>query len=314
MRAAVKRTTGVGLLATGGQPPGWSPAAQRGQGASGRGPGRDTVDAGMINRRGILIGLAFVALMLPATAVALRHRGRVSPQRRRRMPVATTTVGVPQVGALYGSATATRHGCTASVVDSPRGNVLVTAAHCVAGSGAGMVFVPGQSGSRQPDGRWTVTAAYSEPEWRTSQDPRADVAFLTVAPRMIGGVRRQVEQVTGAYRLGSTAVRGERVTVIGYPAGAANSAIRCATKVYLTKGVPAIDCRGFVSGTSGSPWLRATPHGAEIVGVIGGQNQGGCFDYTSYSSPLTRDADTAYSRAREEAPPDIDPPPGGDGC
>ncbi|MGA9859128.1 MAG: trypsin-like peptidase domain-containing protein, partial [Solirubrobacteraceae bacterium] len=228
----------------------------------------------MINRKAILTVLGFVALVLPATALALRHPEPASPQRLRRMPAAVMTRGVPRVGALYQSATATNHECTASVVHSPGGNVLITAAHCVTGGGAGMVFVPGQSGAQQPYGRWTVTAAYAEPLWRSRQDPHADVAFLTVAARVMNGVRTQIEQVTGAYQLGSTAARRQRVTVIGYPGGAANSAIRCATKVYLTGGISSIDCRGFVGGTSGSPWLRATPHGAQIVGVIGGPNQG----------------------------------------
>jgi V8-like Glu-specific endopeptidase len=267
----------------------------------------------MINRKAMSVVLAGVALALPATALALRP-GQSTPQRIRRMPVAATVSGVPEVGALYRSATATTHECTASVVHSPGGNLLVTAAHCISGSGVGMTFVPGQSGAAQPDGRWTVTAAYVEPGWRSRQDPHADVAFLTVAAQTIAGVRRQVEQVTGGYQLGSTAFPGQRVTVIGYPGGGANRAIRCATRVYFTRGTPSIDCRGFVGGTSGSPWLVHTQNSVQIVGVIGGLNQGGCFDYTSYSSPLAADADTAYERAREEAAPDVDPPPGRDGC
>jgi V8-like Glu-specific endopeptidase len=267
----------------------------------------------MMNRNMMLAVLALATLMLPATAFALR-RQRDSPQRIHHMPVAATTRGVAEIGALYPSATASTHACTASVVHSPTGDVLITAAHCVTGSGGGMTFAPGQSGAQQPYGRWTVTAAYVEPGWRSRQDPHADVAFLTVAPRTIDGLRREIEQVTGGYQLGSTASRGQRVSVIGYPGGAANSAIRCATRVYLTRGTPSIDCRGFVGGTSGSPWLLQTRHGVQIVGVIGGLNQGGCFDYTSYSSPLAADADVAYERAREEAAPDVDPPPGRDGC
>jgi V8-like Glu-specific endopeptidase len=266
-----------------------------------------------MNRNMMLVVLALAALMLPATALAL-HRHRDSPRRLHRMPVAATTRGVPEVGALYASASASTHGCTASVVHSPGGDVLITAAHCVTGSGGGMTFAPGQSGAQQPYGRWTVTAAYVEPGWRSRQDPHADVAFLTVAARTIDGQRREIEQVTGGYQLGSTAAVRQRVSVIGYPAGGANSAIRCATSVYLTGGTPSIDCRGFVGGTSGSPWLLQTRHGVQIVGVIGGLNQGGCFDYTSYSSPLAADADATYERARDEAAPDVDPPPGSDGC
>jgi V8-like Glu-specific endopeptidase len=230
------------------------------------------------------------------------------------MPASRTSSGVSEIGALYASAGATQHGCTAGVVHSPDGNTLITAAHCVSGSGAGMVFVPGQHGAEAPYGRWTVTTAHVEPNWITRQDPRDDVAFLTVAPRTINGVRTEIEQVTGAYKLGSTAVRGERVTVTGYPAGSTNNPITCATKVYLTRTFPSFDCRGYVGGTSGSPWLLVTRNGTEIVGVIGGLNQGGCHDYTSYSSPLARGAHRAYRRASEGASADVTPQPGGDGC
>jgi V8-like Glu-specific endopeptidase len=269
----------------------------------------------MLSRRGPgFVLLALVALALPATALALKLRAQRRPARSRHIAVSTTSQGVAAIGPLYGSAGATQHGCTASVVHSPGGNTLITAAHCVSGGGVGMVFAPGQHGADAPHGRWTVTSAHVEPKWVTRQDPHADVAFLTVAPRTIDGVSKEIEQVTGSYRLGSTAVRGQRVTVTGYPAGATNNPITCAARIYLTETFPSFDCHGYVDGTSGSPWLRATRHGLEIVGIIGGLNQGGCYEYTSYSSPLGRDARDAYRRAADDAPADVAPQPGGDGC
>jgi V8-like Glu-specific endopeptidase len=270
----------------------------------------------MLNRKAVgLIALALAALALPATALALGLRALKNPPAKiAAMPTSNASRGVPEIGALYPNTGATQHECTAAVVHSARGNTLITAAHCVSGSGAGMVFVPGQNGGRAPDGRWTVTATHVEPTWVTRQDPDADVAFLTVAPRAINGVVREIESVTGSYQLGSTAERGQKVTVTGYPAGSTNNPITCTTKIYLTGSFPSFDCRGYVSGTSGAPWLRNTRHGPEIVGVIGGLNQGGCHDYTSYSSPLARDADGAYDRAAEDAPADVAPQPDSDGC
>lgn len=264
-----------------------------------------------------LTALGLAALAPPATALALNIRGSGTTGRAAKahpIPVSRTSSGVPAIGALYAGARSMKHTCTASVVHSPHGDTLITAAHCVAGRAAGMVFVPGQAGARAPYGRWTVTAAHLAPRWVTRQDPDDDVAFLTVAPRTINGVRTEIERVTGGYRLGSTAVRGQRVTVTGYPAGGANSPITCAGRIYLTDEFPSFDCRGYVGGTSGSPWLRATRRGPEIVGIIGGLNQGGCHDYTSYSSPLVRDAQDAYRRASANAPADVAPRPGGDGC
>ena len=263
------------------------------------------------------VGLvALAVLVLPATALALGLRAAAGRPAARvaHIPTSTMSRGIAEVGPLYANARATQHGCTASVVHSTRGDTLITAAHCVSGSGAGMVFVPGQNGTQAPHGRWSVTAAHVEPRWVTRQDPDGDVAFLTVAPRIIGGVRTTIEQVVGAYALGATAARGEQVTVTGYPAGSTNNPVTCTAKAYLTREFPSFDCRGYVSGTSGTPWLHVTRHGTAIVGVIGGLNQGGCHDYTSYSSPLAADADDAYHRASDHAPADVAPQPGGDGC
>jgi V8-like Glu-specific endopeptidase len=258
---------------------------------------------------------ATVVLALPATALALSLRAHARPAATTaRIPTSSTSHGIAKIGPLYANAGATMHGCTASVVHSPHGDTLITAAHCISGSGAGMVFAPGQRGTQAPNGRWTVTAAHVDRKWVSRQDPDDDVAFLTVAPQTINGARTTVEQVTGAYALGSTATRGQRVTVTGYPAGGANNPITCTTKTYLTREFPTFDCRGYVGGTSGTPWLRATSHGPQIVGVIGGLNQGGCHDYTPYSSPLDRDADDAYHRASEHAPADVAPHAGSDGC
>ena len=271
----------------------------------------------MIHRKpSALITLALVVLALPATALALGLRASAakSPAKAKPIPASRTSTGVAEIGPLYASASATAHGCTASVVHSTHGDTLITAAHCVSGSGVGMAFVPGQRGAQAPYGRWTVTAVHLASRWTTRQDPDDDVAFLTVAPQTIDGMRTEIERVTGAFALGATPRRGMRVTVTGYPAGAANDPITCSTTTYVTRSFPSFDCRGYVGGTSGSPWLRTTRSGTEIVGVIGGLNQGGCYDYTSYSSPLARDADDSYRRASRHAPADVAPQAGSDGC
>lgn len=246
----------------------------------------------MFNRKRQTI--AFAIGMLALAAAVLPITLRAAAASADSIPPAARFRGVPEVGALYANAHAAQHGCTASVVHSPRGNTLITAAHCVVGSGRGMVFAPGMDGTRAPYGRWTVNGAYLEPAWLRRQDPQADVAFLTVAPRTIRGVRREIEQVTGAYRLGLTPARGQHVKITGYPAGSGNDPITCSAKVYFTDGFASFDCHGFVGGTSGSPWVQATRHGGRIVGVIGGLHQGGCYEYTSYSSPLGDDATGTY--------------------
>jgi V8-like Glu-specific endopeptidase len=260
--------------------------------------------------------MAALALGLPAAALAIKLRASAMAHRApgRRIPTSRTTSGVPEVGPLFTNAATIQHGCTASVVDSPHGDVLLTAAHCVSGSGVGMVFAPGSHNGISPYGRWTVTGAHLAPGWLKSQDPQTDFAFLTVAPRTIDGRLKEIEQVAGAFLLGGDPRSGEAITVLGYPAGSDNDAITCRTTLYFTGAFPSFDCRGYVGGTSGGPWLVRSARGVRIVGVIGGLNQGGCVDSTSYSSLLTRVAGRVYAMASDHATPDIAPAPGGDGC
>lgn len=246
--------------------------------------------AGVTAGAGLAIVAAVAATSLNPTALAASvHSGR--------MPGAHKVGGAARIGALYGSAAASAHTCTASVVHSPHGDLIVTAAHCVVGNGTGMVFAPGQNGNVDPFGLWAVNAVFLEPRWRSDRDPRADVAFLTVAPRTINGELTELEQVTGAYALGASAGRSQRVTVSGYPAGVTAGPIACTNVVFLTRGYPTFDCRGFVEGTSGSPWLRVTRAGVHIVGIIGGYDRGGSYDFISYSSRFDADVESEYLSA-----------------
>jgi V8-like Glu-specific endopeptidase len=267
----------------------------------------------------VMMIAAVVVLVLGLPAVALAIGLRASRTARTtltssQIPRSTATRGVSEVGALFANAASTQHACTATVVDSSKGDMLLTAAHCVSGSGAGMVFAPGYHNGVSPYGRWTVTALHVAPGWVNSQDPQDDFAFLTVAPQTIDGRLRDIQQVTGAYQLGAKPHSGEAITVLGYPDGSNNDAITCRTKVYLTGAFPSFNCSGFVNGTSGGPWVTQTKQGTRIVGVIGGMNQGGCVASTSYSSPLTEAVREADDRASDHAVPDIAPAPGNDGC
>ena len=270
----------------------------------------------MLSRKLVGIAVASVlALVVPAAALALGLRATTLARVAGHViPTSKTKTGVPQVGVLFANSATKQHQCTASVVDSRRGNLLLTAAHCVSGSGVGMVFAPGFHGGVSPYGRWVVTAAHLAPGWVKHQDPRNDYAILTVAAKKIGAKMTEIEQMTGGYRLGTVARSGERITVTGYPAGTANNPITCRTTVYVTRGFPTFDCHGYVDGTSGSPWLIDTSKGPTIVGVIGGLSQGGCVDSTSYSSPLDHSTRRVYLRASNGAPADVAPAPADDGC
>jgi len=227
--------------------------------------------------------------------------------------------GTPTVGALFvpGAYPGSFHTCTASVIRSTSRDVIMTAAHCVTGSGRGYVFVPGYRNGRAPYGVWHVVAAYGSPRWvhhPHHQDTQRDWAFLRVADKTKAGRTVHLQDVVGGNRLGSTATAGTAIRVPAYPVGRNDRPINCRTHVYLHGGSPAFQCTGYVGGTSGAPWLAGRGRHRVVIGVIGGLHQGGCTPATSYSARLGKPAHTAFERADHHRRADTFPSPQGDGC
>ncbi|MGW3228854.1 trypsin-like serine peptidase [Kitasatospora sp. NPDC001095] len=184
--------------------------------------------------------------------------------------------------------------CTASVVHSPRGNLLVTAAHCVQsrriGLLDGLVFTPGYRNGFTPYGTWPVKAITVDPHWAAEDDPEYDVAFVTVG--MLDG--RQIEDTVGGNPLGTGQGFGLSVSVTGYP-NESDEPITCAARTSSQSPTQArFDCGGYTDGTSGSPWVAA--NGA-VVGVIGGYQEGGDTPGTSYSVAFDQRVADLYRKA-----------------
>ena len=241
-----------------------------------------------------------------------------SPSPRPVASAARSFDGVTEVGPLFAGSLSGIHFCTAAVVDSPGRDLVVTAAHCVAGGGTALVFAPGYHDGVAPEGAWRVAAAYADPAWVAAQDPGRDLAFLALAPQSGGGGAAEVEDRTGGYRLAAAPPPvGQQVTVVGYGAGTGGRPVRCSAAVGDTTGYPTFACSGFVDGTSGSPWtLGAGPGraGAVLAGVIGGLHQGGCTPAVSYSAAFGAWVTVLYQRAASGAPGDTLPTAGSDGC
>ncbi|UQI43799.1 hypothetical protein M1P56_05225 [Streptomyces sp. HU2014] len=208
--------------------------------------------------------------------------GAAVPEAQRITGSARHFEGVPSVGVLFYAGEDMRdHHCTASVVHSPKGNLIATAGHCSVGEDA--AFVPGYraGADRQPYGVWRVERAFTDPRRSdTGEGSDLDFAFATVKP---DGRGRQIERVTGANRLVRTPGYVNRVTVIGYPDAdddPADQAIRCTalTERLEDRKQERMTCEGFLSGTSGSPWLThfdEKTRTGDLVGVLGGVNGGG---------------------------------------
>ena len=238
-------------------------------------------------------GFTAALLIVPAVSSASGNADRLTGAPRKALPPRgpsssnQTFGGVAAVGTLFGTDPATgklgSHFCTASVVDSPGGDLAVSAAHCVTQHTGPMVFVPGYSKGRTPYGVWRVTKAYISQAWKAMQDPDEDVAFLRIAPAPDGV---PVEDVAGAERLGTGWPSHTYVQVMGYP-DVSDQPVWCAnwTDSFSPTQLE-FDCGGYTYGTSGSPFLaavsRQTGEGT-VIGVIGGHEQGGDTADVSYS-------------------------------
>lgn len=258
---------------------------------------------------------AAAALALGALATAAATPADAAAART----AVSTSYPNPRVGALFASMGSSVHGCTASVVSSTSYDLIVTAAHCVHGSGYGMKFVPGYNAGAAPYGSWMVTQAYVMPGWVSVRNTEEDIAVLRVAKRYSGGSYRGVQQVVGGNPIAySGPASGAGVTIPAYNAGSGDRQITCTNSVYWTwsggKRYSTFPCGNYQDGVSGAPYLL----GGYIRGVIGGLHQGGCYPSISYSSDIASDGYEGIQlvrRAQSHQTPNYNIPwAGSDGC
>jgi V8-like Glu-specific endopeptidase len=219
-------------------------------------------------------------------------------------PLGVTAGTVPtkesaRIGALFGADRADKlaggHFCTASVVHSAHGNLIVTAAHCVDGDDGGdLVFVPGYRNGEAPYGVWKVKRRFLADGWSKEQDEDSDVAFAVVEG--LGGEKgKRLEDVVGANRFATGVATGATaVTVTGYPTSG-EVPITCTNKPRAHSSTQQrISCPDFTGGTSGSPWINGDH---QVVGILGGHEQGGATADVSYSVVLGAEAARLYREA-----------------
>jgi V8-like Glu-specific endopeptidase len=208
------------------------------------------------------------------------------------IPRAHPTAGSRVVGALFFDDGAGSHFCTASVIRTAKRNLLLTAAHCLFNPGTHqwhdhIVFVPKYGQGDRPYGTWPVWLMVVDQRWMSNGDPDLDFGFAAV--QVIGGHR--IADVVGSNQLLIDHDVSGSVFVIGYPSKAnypADRPIWCNTQIYRQdRHQMRFDCRGFFGGTSGSPLLKGYDRRTQtgyVMGVIGGYQQGGAYDWRSYSA------------------------------
>ncbi|MFG3050614.1 trypsin-like serine peptidase [Kitasatospora sp. NPDC048239] len=199
------------------------------------------------------------------------------------------------MGALFtGAVAAGGHFCTASVLHSATGNLLLTAAHCLS-STSGVTFAPGYRDGTAPYGTWRVTAIHTTTGWSQDGDQDEDFAILETASN--GG--RRIEDVVGANRLGADEPFGVTVRLYGYPNGSDGPVLCTNTTGRQSTYQRVVDCPDYPGGTSGGPWIStATGH---VVGAIGGYQEGGDSPDTSYSASFDHTIAALYDEAVESA-------------
>jgi V8-like Glu-specific endopeptidase len=196
------------------------------------------------------------------------------------------------------------HFCSASVVASPSGDLVLTAAHCVSGHQQGaIVFVPGYANGQTPYGIWTVTRVIVDQHWQSAADPDDDFAFLIVQR---AGSSATVQSITGAESVGIDEPTGLAVTVVAYPDGL-DTPISCANDaISYSPTQLEFACSGYTDGTSGGPFL-VNPDGSTgaglVIGVIGGYEQGGLTPSVSYAARFGSTMASLYQTAIAEAGP-----------
>ncbi|WP_353359190.1 trypsin-like serine protease [Mycobacterium sp.] len=205
----------------------------------------------------------------------------------------------PRVGAVFLGG-GSLHACTGGVLDSPGGNLIITAAHCMA-EGIDAAFVSGFNNDAAPEDVWHVDAVYLDPRWMASQDPLADFAIASVSRQSGGTVQAQAG---GGLTLGHAPKPGTVITVSGYGLGVGGGPVGCRTATAPdTNGFPSLACAGLVDGLSGAPWID----GSTATGVIGGLDGGGCNDKLSYSPPFDDAITGLLARAEAGGPADAAP-------
>jgi hypothetical protein len=199
------------------------------------------------------------------------------------------------------------HTCSGAVLDSAGGDLILTAAHCVA-EGIDAAFVPGFNKQAAPEDVWHIDAVYLDPRWVQNQDPQADFAIARVS-RDTGGTIQAL--AGGGLSLGQAPAPGTVVTVTGYGIGVGGGPIGCHTATaQAAQGFPSLPCVGLADGLSGAPWIV----GSKVTGLIGGLDGGGCNESVSYSPPFDDAITRLLARAEAGDPADQAPTVFDDDC
>ncbi|RAG87598.1 hypothetical protein DN069_00285 [Streptacidiphilus pinicola] len=207
-----------------------------------------------------------------ATADSAPAAGAVPPSvppRPAEHPAGSTAGASPHT--IYASAAAGRvffhnprtggdYACSASALNSPSRQLVVTAGHCVHGGRGGTwmtkwVYVPDYHNGSAPYGVFAAKSFRTFQGWISSSSAARDVAMVTTWPNN----GRKLVDVTGGNGITWNGSRTSRVAVLGYPVNFYRGEVQmyCNGGTSPERGTSRFQIRcHYGQGSSGGPWLR----------------------------------------------------------
>jgi V8-like Glu-specific endopeptidase len=211
------------------------------------------------------------------------------------------------------------YSCSGSVVDSPYGDVVLTAGHCVIDPESGavarrVVFIPGYREEADPYGVWTATAYATTETWKKtagteSPNEGGDLAFLVLRKN---SSEKSVEETVGSLNIAFDQARPQTYTQYGYPAESPydGEILYKHTAAYggtdlrepLFSPQPIKIASDFTAGSSGGPWTVGSGSVPTVASVTdyGYEDQPG-YLYGAYFGEAARKAYEAASGAEVAA-------------
>jgi hypothetical protein len=219
--------------------------------------------------------------------------------------------GYPTVGKFFFKvAHIASFNCTGTVISAPsdRTALVLVAAHCLYGDLDYITygtdhwkFVPEWHDDTAPLGSWEIENAYYPSLWpydchlgHCDFNPRYDFALLTI------------EELSGSDGWAVNEPKTVTVTIAGIPGNSDETLIN--RTVSHTVSVAGYDARkattpGFGNGSSGGPWFyeySTSQRIGDVLGDIGGYQDGGNTDSPSYSPFWTRYFATIVTAVAEQ--------------
>ena len=194
--------------------------------------------------------------------------------------------------------------------DSAAGDLILTAAHCVA-EGVDATFVAGLQRRRRARGRLARRRGLPRPA--LGAEPGSVGRLRDRAGAAATPAGRWRTQAGGGLTLGRRPETGHRRHRHRLRDGRRRRADRLqdGRRRRRRQGFPALDCAGLVDGLSGAPWID----GSTVTGLIGGLDGGGCEDESvSYSPPFDDAIAALLARAEAGGPADDAPTVFDDDC